>query len=262
MKNFIKGFIGGIGNIVPGLSGSAFLIILGVYEKCLNSISNIFSDFKNSFKYLFPIGMGIILGTLLFSNIIEYMLTNYLMITSIVFAFFVFGTIPSLLKKAFKYGVKLSYFISFFITFSLGVILLFIKSNNPIYEVNYNIFELFIAGFLISISTIIPGISSTVLLNMCGMYTVYINAISSLNISILFPIMLGFLVCSFFLSKLISYLLKNYYGYTFFGILGFTISTIPSLIMTKLYICNDLFIGIILGFLAFIGTFLSLKNVD
>lgn len=259
--NFIKGFICGIGNIIPGLSGSAFLIILGVYEKCLNAISNIFKNFKNSFKFLFPIGIGIILGTLLFSNIINYMLTNYLMITSIIFAFFVFGTIPSLFKKAFKYGVKLSYFIPFFITFSLGIILLFFKSNT-IYEINYNFIKLFLSGFLLSISTIIPGISGTVLLTMFGMYTTYINSISTLNISILFPIMLGFIICSYFLSKLISYLLKNYYGYTFFGILGFTISTVPSLIMTKLYICTDLFIGIILGIISFIITLFSLKNID
>ena len=59
MKNFIKGLLGGIGNITPGLSGSAILIILGVYENCIHAISNIFKDFKNSFLYLFPIGVGI-----------------------------------------------------------------------------------------------------------------------------------------------------------------------------------------------------------
>ena len=46
MKNFIKGLLGGIGNITPGLSGSAILIILGVYENCIHAISNIFKDFK------------------------------------------------------------------------------------------------------------------------------------------------------------------------------------------------------------------------
>ena len=44
MKNFLKGIVGGIGNIVPGLSGSALLIILGVYESCIDAISNIFKN--------------------------------------------------------------------------------------------------------------------------------------------------------------------------------------------------------------------------
>ena len=262
MINFIKGFICGIGNIIPGLSGSSLLIVLGVYEKCLDAISNIFRSFKKSFLYLLPIGIGIVLGTVLFSNVIEYMLNNYLMITSLVFAFFVFGMVPSLFKKAFKYGVKLSYFVVFFITFGLGILLLFFKSDYIVYEVDYNFFKFFLSGFIISISTIIPGISSTVLLTICGMYGVYINAISSLSIKILFPIVLGFGVCSFFLSKLINYLLKHFYGYTFFGILGFTISTIPALFMTELYFCNDLIIGIGIGIVAFFITVLSLKNID
>jgi len=53
MKNFLKGVIGGIGNIIPGLSGSALLVILGVYENCLDAISNIFKDFKKSFLFFF-----------------------------------------------------------------------------------------------------------------------------------------------------------------------------------------------------------------
>ena len=59
MKNFLKGIIAGIGNIVPGLSGSAFLIIFNLYEKCIEAISNIFKDFKKSIIFLFPIGLGI-----------------------------------------------------------------------------------------------------------------------------------------------------------------------------------------------------------
>ena len=55
MKNFIKGFFVGIANITPGISGSALLVSLNLYEKCINSISNIFKDFKSNFKFLFPI---------------------------------------------------------------------------------------------------------------------------------------------------------------------------------------------------------------
>ena len=43
---FIKGIIIGIGKVIPGVSGSMLAISLGIYEKILNSISNIFKDFK------------------------------------------------------------------------------------------------------------------------------------------------------------------------------------------------------------------------
>ena len=75
--NFIKGLVGGIGNIIPGISGSALLIILGIYKDIVSAISNLFKDFKRNFLFLLPIGMGIICGTFLFSNIISSSLDKY-----------------------------------------------------------------------------------------------------------------------------------------------------------------------------------------
>ena len=41
IKLFIEGFIIGIGKIIPGVSGAMFAMMFGVYEKALNTISNI-----------------------------------------------------------------------------------------------------------------------------------------------------------------------------------------------------------------------------
>ena len=106
MINFFKGVAGGIGNIVPGLSGSALLVILGIYDKCIDAISNLFKDFKNSFKFLFPIGCGILFGTFVFANIIEVSLNNFSLATSIIFVGFMIGTLPSLFKQAYKEKFK------------------------------------------------------------------------------------------------------------------------------------------------------------
>ena len=51
MNNFLKSILVGIFNILPGVSGSAFLIVLGLYDKCLLAISNLFKDFKKSINY-------------------------------------------------------------------------------------------------------------------------------------------------------------------------------------------------------------------
>jgi uncharacterized membrane protein len=42
MINLIKGILVGIFNIIPGLSGSALLIVFNLYEKCINAIANSF----------------------------------------------------------------------------------------------------------------------------------------------------------------------------------------------------------------------------
>lgn len=78
---------------------------------------------------------------------------------------------------------------------------------------------------------IIPGISGTVLLTILGMYQTYLTAINDLNLALLIPIALGFALGIFMLSKVINYFLNKFYGETFFAILGFTIATIPGLLI-------------------------------
>ena len=71
MKNFFKGFIIGIGKIIPGVSGAILAISLGVYDKALECISNFKSTKKESIKFLFPIGIGVLLSIIFFSKIIS-----------------------------------------------------------------------------------------------------------------------------------------------------------------------------------------------
>lgn len=262
MINFLKGVAGGIGNIVPGLSGSALLVILGIYDKCIDAISNLFKDFKNSFTFLFPIGCGILFGTFVFSNIIEISLNKFSLATSIVFVGFMIGTLPSLFKQAYKEKFRINFLIPLVISFILGVSLLFYKNNLTFEITDFNYLTLIGVGFLISISTIIPGISSTVLLTMIGMYDVYISAINTLNIKILFFIAIGIFIGFLLLSKIISYLLKNFYSYTFYAIIGFVISTIPALLTVTIILNSEFFIGIILSIISCFLTILFSKNCD
>ncbi len=253
MSNFFKGILAGIGNIVPGLSGGALLVIFGLYEKCLNAISKIFKDFKKSVIFLFPVFCGIIIGTLLFSNIISICIFNFPLATSIAFVGFMIGTLPSLFNEATKEGFKKTYLIPLAITFALGVILLFIDNSFSL-KININFFSLIFIGFIIALSTFIPGISSTVLLTMLGFYETYLESINTLNLKILGPTILGLAIGGFILSKLISYLLKKYYGYTFFAIIGFVVATIPALLTTKIIFDYELLVGITIGIIAFVLT--------
>lgn len=257
MKNFFKGVLAGIGNIIPGLSGCALLIIFGIYEKCLEAISNIFSSPKKSIKFLFPIGIGILTGTFLFSNVITYFTNNYLLFISLVFIGFLLGTLPSLFQEATKKGYKSNYLIFFFITFILGVFLLFFKLDNMgryVKAGDISFLYAIFSGVLLAVSTFIPGISSTVLLSIAGVYSTYLDAINTFNFNILIPMGIGLAIGGFILSKIINYLLKTFYGPTFFAILGFTIATIPALFFTELTWGLELILGILFGIIAFLIT--------
>ena len=40
LLDIVKGFIVGTANVIPGVSGGTFMLVLGIYEKVIGSISN------------------------------------------------------------------------------------------------------------------------------------------------------------------------------------------------------------------------------
>ena len=126
--NFLKGMIIGIANIIPGLSGGTMAILVGVYEKLIDTIGNFFKKFKETFVenmiFLIPIGLGAVVGVIGFSKLLEFLLDKYNMPTQFAFIGLVVGGLPLIFKNANKEGgFKGKYFIPFFITFAIGLTL-------------------------------------------------------------------------------------------------------------------------------------------
>ena len=46
----LKGFVIGIANIIPGVSGGTLAITLGIYEDLIKAISHFFSNIKENLK--------------------------------------------------------------------------------------------------------------------------------------------------------------------------------------------------------------------
>ena len=56
----IRGVCIGVAFIIPGFSGGSVAAILGIYEKLVDAIADIFKDFKKSVLTLAPILIGMI----------------------------------------------------------------------------------------------------------------------------------------------------------------------------------------------------------
>ena len=102
MLNLLKGFIIGIGKIIPGVSGSVLAITLGVYDKSVEYINNFKHNKKESLKYLLPLGIGIIISIIIFSKIITILLDKYYQITMLFFIGLIIGGLPEIIKKVKK----------------------------------------------------------------------------------------------------------------------------------------------------------------
>ena len=232
MINFIYGLCIGLGFIIPGVSGGVIATILGIYEKIINSILNFKDNIKENSLFLLPIFGGILLSIFLFSNILLYLINNKYFYISYVFMGLILGTIPYLLKEIKRKEDKNIQFLPFFITLIIGLLLYIIDINNYSNHSTLNILTIILAGFFYAFGKIVPGISSSALLMLLGLYEYFLNIIANpLHISIstfiyIIIFIISFIISAIIILKVISYLLKYHYRSTYSAIIGFVITSI------------------------------------
>ena len=76
---FLAGLVDAFASIFPGISGTALLIFMGVYEVImvtLGSITN-FSLLYENIMVLIPFSFGMLIGFLIFAKLINYLFKNY-----------------------------------------------------------------------------------------------------------------------------------------------------------------------------------------
>lgn len=231
LLDFFKGILIGSGAILPGISSGVFCVVFGIYEKLVDSILNIFHDFKKNFTFLFPIALGGIVGVLLVSKLLKFLLTMYPVPTNFCFIGLILGSLPVLFKKANKStGFRLHYLIYFFFTLLLGILSIKLEYILP-QLINLDLgqnyfFYLILAGFLMSVGIVVPGVSSSLILMSLGVYSIYIASVASIDLSVLFPMGIGLILGCILFLKIIQFLLNKYYSQTFYSIIGFVLGSI------------------------------------
>ncbi len=73
----IGGLFYAIGKIIPGISGSALLILLGIYKYLLNILSNPFNINTKDIINLIPFIISFIISAIILLKLINYLLNNY-----------------------------------------------------------------------------------------------------------------------------------------------------------------------------------------
>ena len=243
LRNCAIGIAIGSGAILPGISSGVFCVVFGIYEKLIDSILNFFKFPKKNLKFLVPIFFGIFVGIFSFSNLINYFLVKFPIQTKSIFIGLILGSIPSLFREVNKKSkFELKYLLFTLISFILGILSVFLENNiaNTIVNENFNYLYFLLSGFLMSIGVIVPGVSSTVILMLMGVYGSYISSVSSLYFPILIPLGIGLILGSIIFMKITNFLLKSFYVQTFYTIIGFTLGSIFVLFPNIQYDLNGL----------------------
>lgn len=229
---FIKGMFIGSGFILPGVSGGALAAIFGIYERIISFLAHITKNFKENVLFFLPVGLGALTALFLLSFVVSFLLGSY---ASIILWFFVgciVGTVPALWKEAGKKGrSKRELFI--LITSFVGAFLFLWQGAGLFTEVSQNIWTWMIAGFLIALGVIVPGLSPSNFLVYMGMYKAMADGFKNLELQVILPIGIGGIVTILTLSKMIDYIFSKAYPQLFHFIMGVVLASTVMIVPTN-----------------------------
>lgn len=230
MKTFLKGIVVGIGGVSPGLSGSVLLIIFGLYRKTLDALGTLFRNFRRNLRFLLPLVLGMFVGVLAFSKVIDYFLTHFEMPTCFCFLGLILGTLPSIWKEVRKEGYSLKYGIVTAVTAAAGLAFFFWNPALFPQVTDPMLWQSVLLGVAVAATAIIPGVDPAVFLSTLGLYRVYVASLAELDLSVLLPMAVGLAVGAVGISFGMSCLFKRFYTATYSVIFGIFLSMIPNML--------------------------------
>ena len=226
LTRIIKGIVIALGFILPGISGGVLAAILGIYERMIGFLAHPFKDFKENVLYFIPVAIGMLLGIGLFSYPIEYLLENYQVFVLWSFAGAIIGTIPSLLKESTRESdrdkIDLAWFWTTFIISGIGLYAL----NFVVGILAPSFFNFILAGSLLALGVLVPGLSPSNLLLILGLYAPMLTGFKTFDLFGTFlPMGIGAGATLIIFSKLMDYALNNYHSRVYHFIIGIVLSS-------------------------------------
>lgn len=262
LSDLLRGVGIGIAFIIPGFSGGSVAAILGVYDRLVNAIADLFKSFKSSIATLLPIGIGMLLGVAALILPIQWGLANFPIPTVCLFVGLALGGLPAIFEKV-KGGVsqtaratstaqtvqskeklQIGHIFALLIPLiaAAGLCFLPLAGDVDLFHLNAGGYILLIViGAVGSAALVVPGISGSMLLLIFGYYNPLVQMITKdllhgnqvgICLLVLCLVAIGLLAGFFGISVLMKYLLKKFPRGTYFAVIGFIVGSIPAVFVS------------------------------
>lgn len=240
----IKGFLIGIANVIPGVSGGTFALVLGLYERLIKSLKafdiaaarNLLVHLPRLNKaesraallaevqrtdliFLGLLGFGAALAIKGLAGVLQWLLSDYPMPT---LAFFIGLIIPSIAVTA-KLMDKKGPLQILAIALGAGLTVFVSMSQVSAGDGEPALWSVFLGGAVAIAAMILPGISGSFVLLILGLYQPtleHVHHITGSGLLFLAVMSAGFAFGLVSISRLMSYLLARHRATTLGFLLG------------------------------------------
>lgn len=243
IKSILKGMVIGIANIIPGVSGGTMMVSMGIYDKLIHCITHLFSEFKESVKFLFPIAVGMGIAIIASAFGLEWLFESFPVQANLLFIGLILGSLPIMWKNVKASRIKAGHLIAALAFFALVVGMAAFGGTegaaaNLTFSVG-NVLKLFVVGVITSATMVIPGVSGSMVLMLMGFYqpilstiTDFIGALTSFDmdgilagVGILFPFGIGVVAGIFAVAKVVEIIFEKFPLYAYWAIIGLVVAS-------------------------------------
>ena len=246
-KDLLIGLFMGCTMSVPGVSGGTMAVAFGYYSPILSAAGN-FKKRENIF-FLLRLFAGGVSGFLLGAKALTYTLKILPLTVTMLFCGAVLAGIWILGKQTFSTGCSLNGILFFM----LGIICVFSVEKIPPSTLTASPLLMLLWGFFLALGLILPGISTSHLLTVFGLYET-VTDLSGENILRILPLFIGILAGIFLMTKPLAKVMDRFPHYCNCVLLGFCAGSLKGLIesclqspkihyLTVFQIINGLILG-------------------
>ncbi|MGN0795152.1 MAG: DUF368 domain-containing protein [Aristaeellaceae bacterium] len=248
LLDVLKGFVIGIANIIPGVSGGTMMVIMGVYDKLIYCINNVFKQFVRCIRILLPYIIGILVALVGASKLIIGSMDAFPLPTAFAFIGLIMGGLPAILAQVRDVKRTPVHWAAFAVAFVLLVGMQFMPQSAD-REITLNLGQILLItlmGAIASSTMIIPGVSGSMMLMILGYYRPIFGSIGDLvnalldgqwasvgqYCGILIPFVIGMVLGILGISRLIEVMLSKWKGLTYAIILGLVVPSPIVIVMS------------------------------
>lgn len=243
IKSILKGMVIGIANIVPGVSGGTMMVSMGIYDKLIHCITHLFSEFKKSVAFLFPIAIGMVVAIAGSAVGLSWLFEHFPIQTNLLFVGLILGGLPAIWKNVKGNSLKAGHIIAALLFFGMVVGLAAMgEAEGAAADLSFNLVNvllLFLVGIVAAATMVIPGVSGSMMLMLMGFYHPVLNAIKDFveacihldfngiltGCGILIPFGLGVVAGVFGIAKLVEIVFDKFPLYAYWAIIGLIVAS-------------------------------------
>ena len=237
LLGILKGAVIAIGALLPGISGGALCVIMGIYKPMMALLADPIHQFKKQIGFFWPIAVGMLVGTLGISKLLGDFLERSETAAIFLFIGLIVGTLPSLLREARQQGVARGSMAALAIALVVMLAWMIPMSLGGQANVIPNFGWWCLCGVLWGLGIIVPGMSPSNIFFFLGLATPMYASIGALDLGVILPMGVCLLLTVVLLSRGVGYCLKRWYSLFMHAVVGVVLaSTVVILPPVKLLI--------------------------